>query len=55
VAYDLSTIVKALNDASTRGVNISMLLESSQDHGDSIAFDVIDKMRTLVPFAKLYA
>ena len=55
VAYDVSTIVKALNDASTRGVRISMLLESSQDHGGSIAFDVIGKMRTLVPLAKLYA
>lgn len=55
VAYDVSTIVKALNDASTRGVSISMLLESSQDHGGSISFDVIGKMRALVPSAKLYA
>jgi cardiolipin synthase len=55
VAYDVSIIVKALNDASTRGVNISMLLESSQDHGGSITFDVIGKMRALVPAAKLYA
>ena len=55
VAYDVSTIVKALNDASARGVSISMLLESSQDHGGSTSFDVIGKMRTLVPTAKLYA
>ena len=55
VAYDVSTIVKALNDASTRGVSISMLLESSQDHGGSMSFDVIGKMRALVPTAKLYA
>ncbi|ERW10479.1 hypothetical protein Q030_01863 [Pseudomonas aeruginosa BWHPSA017] len=55
VAYDVSAIVEALNDASTRGVSISMLLESSQDHGGSISFDVIGKMRTLVPSAKLYA
>lgn len=55
VAYDVSTIVKALNDAGTRGVSVSMLLESSQDHGGSISFDVIGKMRTLVPAAKLYA
>lgn len=44
VAHDVSTIVKALNDASTRGVSISMLLESSQDHGGSVSFDVIGKM-----------
>lgn len=54
VAYDVSTIVKALNDASARGVSISMLLESSQDHGGSMSFDVIGKMRTLVSTARLY-
>ncbi|UCV23806.1 DISARM system phospholipase D-like protein DrmC [Ferribacterium limneticum] len=55
VAYDVSTIVKALNAASNRGVAISMLLELSQDHGGSISFDAIGKMRTQVPAAKLYA
>ena len=55
VAYDVSTIVKALNAANDRGVVISMLLELSQDHGGSIAFDAIGKMRTLVPAARLYA
>lgn len=55
VAYDVSTIVKALNEASERGVSISMLLESSQGHGGSVSFDVIGRMQTLVPSAKLYA
>lgn len=55
VAYDVSTIVKALNAANDRGVAISMLLELSQDHGGSITFDAIGKMRTLVPAANLYA
>lgn len=55
VAYDVSTIVKALNAANDRGVVISMLLELSQDHGGTIAFDAIGKMRTLVPAARLYA
>lgn len=55
VAYDVSTIVKALNAANDRGVVISMLLELSQDHGGSITFDAIGKMRTLVPAAQLYA
>ncbi|MDF5962609.1 DISARM system phospholipase D-like protein DrmC [Pseudomonas aeruginosa] len=55
VSYDVSTIVEALNAASDRGVVISMLLELSQDHGGSIAFDAIGKMRTLAPAAKLYA
>lgn len=55
VAYDVSAIVKALNAASARGAVISMLLELSQDNGGSIAFDVIGKMRELVPRAQIYA
>ncbi|WP_024905194.1 DISARM system phospholipase D-like protein DrmC [Robbsia andropogonis] len=55
VAYDVSTIVKALNAANDRGIAISMLLEMSQDQGGSITFDAIGKMRILVPSAKLYA
>lgn len=55
VAYDVSSIVKAFNEAINRGVSISMLLESSQDHGGSIKMDVISKMKALVPEAKLYA
>ena len=54
VAYDVSTIVKALNEASLRGVDISMLLEASQDDGGSISFDAIGKMKALVPNAHLY-
>jgi cardiolipin synthase A/B len=55
VAYDFSSIVRALNVANDRGVVVSMLLESSQGHGGSISIDVIGKMRTLVPSARLYA
>lgn len=55
VAYDVSTIVKALNAASDRGVVISMLLELSLDHGGTITFDAIGAMRTLVPTAQLCA
>lgn len=54
VAYDVSSIVAALNAASGRGVSISMLLESSQEHGGSISMDVIGKMRSQVPAARLY-
>jgi phosphatidylserine/phosphatidylglycerophosphate/cardiolipin synthase-like enzyme len=54
VAYDISSIVAAFNAASGRGVSISMLLESSHEHGGSIGLDVIGKMRNLVPAARLY-
>ncbi|HQT80795.1 MAG TPA: phospholipase D-like domain-containing protein [Ferrovaceae bacterium] len=47
--------MKALNEASNRGVSISMLLESSMGHGGSINIDIIGKMRTLVPPAQLFA
>lgn len=55
VAYDVPSIVNALNTSSDQGVVISMLLELSQENGGSINFDVIAKMRVLVPSAKLYA
>lgn len=55
VAYDVASVVKALNDASAKDVHISMLLESSSEHGGSINIDVIRKMKSLVPKAVLYA
>lgn len=55
VAYDVSTIVKALNVAAARGVVISMLIELSQEQGGSISFDALGEMNALVPSAKLYA
>lgn len=55
VAYDVSSIVKAMNAAIARNVRLSMLLESSNDHGGSVSIDVIGKMRELVPDATLYA
>lgn len=55
VAYDVSTIVKAMNAANDRGVVISMLLELSQEQGGNISFDAIGKMKNLVPAASLYA
>lgn len=55
VAYDISSIISALNLAIERGVSVSMLLESSVAHGGSISIDAIGKMRLLVPSAHLYA
>lgn len=54
VVYDVSTIVEALNAASDRGVQISMLLELSQEQGGSVTFDAISKMRKLVPAGRLF-
>lgn len=54
VAYDVSSIIDALNHACERCVAVSILLESSQLHGGSISIDVIGKISALVPDAKLY-
>jgi len=55
VAYDVSSIVTALNEASERGVAVSMLLELSRDEGGSVSFDVIGRMRALIPSANIYS
>jgi len=55
VAYDISSVVKAINGAISRGVRVGMLLEASQTHGGNVSVDGIGKMRTLVPSANLYA
>ena len=53
VAYKVSTIVDALEDAVARGVNVSILLESSDEHGGGISVDSIGKMRDLLPGARV--
>lgn len=54
VAYDVSTVVEALNDATSRGVEVRMLLETSTYHGGSLSIDPIETMRACVPLAVLY-
>ncbi|MBZ2187846.1 DISARM system phospholipase D-like protein DrmC [Alcanivorax sp. JB21] len=54
VAYDVASVIKALNAAAGRGVAISILLERSQSDGGSISFDAIAKMKVLVPEAKIF-
>ncbi len=55
VAYNVESIVKALNAACKKGVTLTMLLELSQDDGGSIDIDVISRMKKLVPLARVYA
>ena len=46
VAYDVATIMTALRNAIYRGVDVSMLLESSDKHGGGVSMDAIGHMRT---------
>ena len=54
VAYDVSSVVAALNFAAARRVEIHILLETSTDHGGSLSVDPIATMRDCVPSAVLY-
>ena len=55
VAYALPNVIRALNEASGRGVHIHMLLEASSDHGGSLDIDPAAIMRANVPSAAIYA
>lgn len=54
VAYDVSSVVNALNAAAARGIEIRILLETSTSHGGSLSVDPIATMRSCVPSAALY-
>lgn len=54
VAYKVPSIVAAIESAIQRGVAVSMLLESSDQHGGAISVDAIGKMRELLPEVILY-
>lgn len=54
VAYDVPTVVTALNEAASRGVRIRMLLEASVSHGGTLNYDQAATMRASVPTAELF-
>lgn len=55
VAYDVPSIVNAINAASDRGVRTRILLEASSTHGGSLSIDPVATMRGCAPLALLYA
>jgi phosphatidylserine/phosphatidylglycerophosphate/cardiolipin synthase-like enzyme len=54
VAYEVPAIVKALNDAIRCGVNVSMLVESSDAHGGTLSVDSVQKMKEVLPGCSVY-
>lgn len=54
VAYHVPSIMKALSLAVDRGVMLSILLESSEEHGGAISVDSIGAMREALPAARIY-
>jgi cardiolipin synthase A/B len=55
VAYDVASIMKALERAVDRGVQVSMLLEASEAHGGGVSIDAIGKMKRALPRAKIFS
>lgn len=54
VAYDVPSVVNAMNDAALRGVRVRVLLEASATHGGSLSVDPAATMRVSVPSAQIY-
>jgi cardiolipin synthase A/B len=54
IAYDVPSVVAALNDAASRGVRIRILLEASTSHGGTLNYDPAATMRSRVPKAELF-
>ena len=55
VVYDVASIMDALKKAADRGVNLSMLLESSIQYGGGISIDGIAYMQKIIPSACIYS
>lgn len=54
VAYDVASVITALNSAIDRGVDTRILVEASMTQGGSLLVDPVATMRSAVPMAKLY-
>lgn len=54
VAYDIANVVRALNNATARRVQLNMLLERPRSDGGSISFDALGKLRHAVPDAHFF-
>ena len=54
VAFEVSAVMEALNKAVSRGVEVSMLIESSKEHGGNITVDSIASMKKALPGCSVY-
>jgi phosphatidylserine/phosphatidylglycerophosphate/cardiolipin synthase-like enzyme len=54
VAYDVASVMKALERATGRGVKVSMLLEASDKQGGNLSFDALGKMKAALPNAHIF-
>lgn len=54
VAYDVRSIVAAMNAAADRGVRLRVLLEASQEHGGSLSIDPAATIRSTIPKVEIF-
>jgi phosphatidylserine/phosphatidylglycerophosphate/cardiolipin synthase-like enzyme len=54
VAYEVRSVVTAMNAAAGRGVRLRVLLEASSHHGGTLNYDAAAVMRMSVPAAELF-
>lgn len=54
VAYKVERIITALNEAADRGVDVKILLESSEANGGNLSLDSVSMMTTALPRARFY-
>lgn len=54
VAYEVGSIVRALQEATRRGVRVGVLLESSTERGGKVTVDSVKTMKAAVPSADVY-
>jgi hypothetical protein len=54
VAYDVLSVIAAINSAIDRGVDTRILVEASLTQGGSLLVDPVSTMRNAVPSARLY-
>ena len=54
VAYKADAIIKALNSAILRNVELSLLLERSKNFGGAVEIDSIQNLKSQLPGAKFY-
>jgi len=54
VAYDIPSVIVAINAATDRGVNTRILVEAPRTHGGSLGVDAVSTMRKAVPSSILY-
>lgn len=55
VAYNIETVMEALQKAIDRNVRVDILLESSKFYGGKVDIDSIDAFRKGIPAANIYA